>query len=112
MHLVQGVGFETLLEGTADLDGGRIEQAIKDKPLPVDLQVVITREGEGEDFAQKTLTFNLQQDDGQFVLAYGNSQPTTGTAADGLEQFTKDACEKIAAITNAERKAMATGSQP
>lgn len=116
VHLVQGSGFETLLEGTANLDGGRIEQAIKARPFPIDLQVVVTREGEGEEFSQKTLTFHLQERGDQFVLAYdspsGESQPTTAPVANGREQFVHDACEKIAAIANSERKAMATGSEP
>lgn len=106
VHLVQGVGFETLLEGTSDLDGGRIEQAIKDKPLPIDLQVVVTREGEGEDFAQQTLTFRLQEAEENYVLVYGDQEPAKGARTEGVESFLTAASNKIADITNSERSKM------
>lgn len=113
VHLVQGVGFETLLEGTSDLDGGRIEQAIKDKPLPIDLQVVVTREGEGEDFAQQTLTFQLHERGNEYVLVHespsGAEDLVTEPKASGLESFLRASSEKIAATANAERKSMSAG---
>ena len=112
LHLVQGVGFETLLEGTADLDGGRIEQSLKGKSLPIDLQVVVTREGEIEDFTQQTLTFKLQERGDQFVLTYdeasGPSEPVTAPKANGLESFLKSASEQIATIANAQRDRLKT----
>jgi hypothetical protein len=114
LHLVQGTSFETLLEGTAELDRGRIEQAIKDRPLPIDLQAVITREADGPEFDQQTITFRLIERDMQYVLIQetpsGAIEPIKQAKEEGLEPFLKAAANKIAEIANVERTRMGAAS--